>query len=53
MDEASDVILTLDQECKARDSNISKSFIGNDLDYNILFRMQVYTILLVFVLSLA
>ena len=26
--------LTLDQECHARDSNISKSFIGNDLNYN-------------------
>ena len=24
---------TLDQEYQARDSNISKSFIGNDLDY--------------------
>ena len=34
MDEASDVILTLNQEYQARDSNISKSFIGYDLDYN-------------------
>ena len=24
----------VEDECKARDSNISKSFVGNDLDYN-------------------
>ena len=26
--------MILDQECQTRDSNISQSFIGNDLNYN-------------------
>ena len=54
MDEASDVILTLDQECQARDSNISKSFIGNDLDYNnYCLNANIYHIIGICCLSLA